>query len=588
MGKKKILVIDFDQEFLRFLSQFLCSKGFSVSTAADGSAGLERCKAENPDLIITEAMLPKLHGFELCSRITHSATQKIPVIIVTGIYKDTIYKTEALRTFGASAYFEKPLDPDDLLVSIRKVLGLPAEPAKSENDLDEAILESLASAPTAQGPTGLQLQTESHPTSKKGKKDLGQDEIDNMLQSTLAEFGLKTGKKKTSVEAPKSKSAAQDRVPAMKFVPAAPKPVSDSDLPTPKATAAPFPPLPREKKPDVSTLTSGNMPRGLPQGIARRGIQGGMPPWSQGAGPCPAREREAGSEATVGRGKREAGSPSKLTPAFGEFLEKKRRPFFPKIFGVVAGIMILMSAMVFFLKPGRSGSPRQEVAPPITDGTALETAVPPAGGQQAPDPADAAAKVKKPVKTQPKTEAQKPPVNKSVEAPPQAVEDIKPLIPDSDSLLQLQVPDSAGTDAAREAAPDQAAAAGDTLVSQGQDPSQRGSADPLAAPAVRLKAGDLVPLGDVDIQPQVLKAAEPAYPPAALSMRKAGSVTVNALVSETGDVLQTAVVRGVNGALGFNKAAETAVRKWKFSPAEKGGVKVRVWKPITVTFKLKS
>jgi TonB family protein len=48
------------------------------------------------------------------------------------------------------------------------------------------------------------------------------------------------------------------------------------------------------------------------------------------------------------------------------------------------------------------------------------------------------------------------------------------------------------------------------------------------------------------------------------------------------------VVRGVNGALGFNKAAETAVRKWKFSPAEKGGVKVRVWKPITITFKLKS
>jgi len=62
-------------------------------------------------------------------------------------------------------------------------------------------------------------------------------------------------------------------------------------------------------------MTSGNMPLGLPRGTARRGIQGGMPPWSQGAGPCPAREGEAGSEATVGRGKREAGSPSKLTSA---------------------------------------------------------------------------------------------------------------------------------------------------------------------------------------------------------------------------------------------------------------------------------
>jgi TonB family protein len=554
MGKKKILVVDFDQEFLRFLSQFLCNKGFSVSTAADGSAGLEKCKAENPDLIITEAMLPKLHGFELCSRITHSATQKIPVIIVTGIYKDTIYKTEALHTFGASAYFEKPLDPDDLLVSIRKVLGLPAEPGKSENDLDEAIMESLASAPMAQGPTGLQLQTESHPTSKKGKKDLGQDEIDNLLQSTLAEFGLKTGKKKTSVEASKPKSDELDPVPAA-LAPKTPRPSSDANIPwilpavkakvpsAPKASPASLSPRSEEKKSVVQI-----------------------------------RPKAAAMDVPA----------STPLPAFGEFLEKKKRPFFPKIFGAVAGIMILMSAMVFFLKPGRSGSPRQEVAPPITDGTSLETAVQPAGGQQAPDPTDAAAKVKKPVKTQPNAEAQKPPVNRSVEARPQAVEDIKPLIPDSDSLLQLQAPDSAGTDAAKEAASDQAAAAGDTLVSQGQNPSQGGSADPLAAPIVKLKAGDLVPLGDVDILPQVLKAAEPAYPSAALSMRVAGSVTVNALVSETGDVLQTAVVRGVNGALGFNKAAETAVRKWKFSPAEKGGVKVRVWKPITITFKLKS
>lgn len=554
MGKKKILVVDFDQEFLRFLSQFLCNKGFSVSTAADGFAGLEKCKAENPDLVITEAMLPKLHGFELCSRITHSATQKIPVIIVTGIYKDTIYKTEALRTFGASAYFEKPLDPDDLLISIRKVLGLPAEPGKSENDLDEAIMESLASAPMAQGPSGLQLQTESHPTSKKGKKDLGQDEIDNMLQSTLAEFGLKTGKKKTSVEAPKPKSAAPDQVPAA-LAPKTPRPSSDANIPwilpavkakvpsAPKASPASPSPRSEEKKSVVQ-----NRPKAAAVDIP-------------------------------------ASTP---LPAFGEFLEKKRRPFFPKIFGAVAGIMILMSAMVFILKPGRSGSPRQEIAPPITDGTALETAVPPAGGQQAPDPADAAAEVKKPVKTQPNTEARKPPLNKPVEPPPQAVEDVKPLIPDSDSLLQLQVPDSAGTDAERETASDGAAATGDTLVSQGQDPSQGGSADPPEAPAVKLKAGDLVPLEDVDIQPRMLKAAEPIYPPAALSMRKEGSVTVNALVSETGDVIQTVVVRGIKSALGFDKSAEAAVRKWKFSPAEKGGVKVRVWKPITVTFKLKS
>ena len=538
MGTKKILVVDFDQEFLRFLSQFLRNEGFRVSTAADGSAGLEQCKDENPDLIITEAMLPKLHGFELCSRITHSATRKVPVIIVTGVYKDTIYKTEALHTFGASAYFEKPLDPNDLLVSIRKVLGLPAEPGKSEDDLDEAIMESLVSAPI-----------------KKGKKDHGQDEIDNMLRSTLAEFGLKPEKKMASVEAPKAKPAAQEPVPAT-LAPKTPRPSSDANIPW-------ILPAMKAKVPSA--------PKASP------------------ASPSPRSEEK--KSVVQNRPKEAAVDVPAFTPlpAFREFFEKKKRPFFPKIFGAVAGILILTSAMVFVLKPGKSRPLGQESVPPATDELSLKTAVPPDLRQQAADQADKKAERKRPGMIPILAgETQRPAANKPVEAPPPAVEDIKPLVPNSDSLLQLQVPDPAGTDAAREAASGLAITAGDMPASQGQDLLRGGSADPPEAQEVKLKAGDLVPLGDVDVPPQVLKTAEPIYPPAALNMRMEGSVTVNALVSETGDVIQTVVVRGIKAALGFDKSAEAAVRRWKFSPAEKGGVKVRVWKLITVTFRLRS
>jgi TonB family protein len=536
MGTKKILVVDFDQEFLRFLSQFLRNAGFSVSTAADGAAGLEQCKDENPDLIITEAMLPKLHGFELCSRITHSATRKVPVIIVTGVYKDTIYKTEALHTFGASAYFEKPLDPDDLLVSIRKILGLPAEPGKSEDDLDEAIMESLVSAPI-----------------KKRKKDLERDEIDNMLRSTLAEFGLKPGKKMASVEAPKAKPAAQEPVPAT-LAPKTPRLSSDANIPwilpavKAKVPSAPVPPMPSPTSEEKKSVVQ-NRPK-----TAAVDVPASTP-----------------------------------LAAFGEFLEKKKRPFFPKIFGAVAGVLILTSAIVYVLKPAKSRSLGQESVPPAMDELSLKTAASPDLRQQAAGQADKRAEGKRPGKTPILAEeTQRPAANKPVEAPPPAVEDIKPLVLNSDSLLQLQVPDSAGTDAAREAASGLATPAGDTPASQGQDLLQGGSADPPEAQEVKLKAGDLVPLGDVDVPPQVLKTAEPIYPPAALSMRMEGSVTVNALVSETGDVIQTVVVRGIKGALGLDKSAEAAVRRWKFSPAEKGGVKVRVWRLITVTFRLRS
>jgi len=65
-----------------------------------------------------------------------------------------------------------------------------------------------------------------------------------------------------------------------------------------------------------------------------------------------------------------------------------------------------------------------------------------------------------------------------------------------------------------------------------------------------------------------------------------GTITVNALISETGDVLRTEILKGIKGGYGFEKSAETAVRQWKFRPAEKDGIPVRVWKPIDINFKL--
>jgi len=104
MTKNKILLIDFDNEFLKFLGQALSQEGYEIQTATDGLAGFEKFSEFQPDLVIMEAMLPKFHGFELCSRITSHPTKKAPVIIVTGIYKDSVYKTEALKSLGASAF----------------------------------------------------------------------------------------------------------------------------------------------------------------------------------------------------------------------------------------------------------------------------------------------------------------------------------------------------------------------------------------------------------------------------------------------------------------------------------------------------
>jgi TonB family protein len=526
MGIRKILVVDFDLEFQKFLAQFLRQEGFDVVTASDGFAGMDKAKSERPDLVITEAMLPKLHGFELCSRITHSATNKLPVIIVTGVYRDTVYKTEALRTFGASAYFEKPLDTDELLVSIRKVLGLPARPGKKDEGFDEALLESLAMPEKARKAPLVKPAIERPVPPKPKGKDSGPDEIDTMLQSTLAEFGLNTPVKKKPTAskpvAPSSPPAVSRAIPpAVSVVP--PKTIPPAPAPYRQTVYQPTPPPEAVKAPQaVQVPETGPAPRSF--------------------------------------------EPAAIAP-FSEFTEKKRPGFSPKIFGAAAGVLILSSAMIFVLKPHKSRQVEPIASPQVQEEIKSEP-------ESAQIPAPAGEKPKRRADAKPA-----PAIRKPAMETPIAIEDAAPLVPTAAPQLEIKPQEadaSTGTKTAGTEAESQAGTAAGTVP------------EPMAEfPAVKIKVGDLLPLESVDTAPRTIRTAEPVYPPTAMSIRAETSVTVNALISETGDVIQTSVTGKTKGFYGFDKAAENAVRKWKFSPARKDGVAVRVWKPITITFKMK-
>lgn len=100
-----------------------------------------------------------------------------------------------------------------------------------------------------------------------------------------------------------------------------------------------------------------------------------------------------------------------------------------------------------------------------------------------------------------------------------------------------------------------------------------------------LKEGDIVPLEMVDTPPTVLKRVQADYPAAARSFGIEGTIIVNALISEKGDVIKTEIVKGIKGAFGFNQSAQRAVSRWKFEPASIKGIKVKVWMPIAIVFK---
>jgi TonB family protein len=106
------------------------------------------------------------------------------------------------------------------------------------------------------------------------------------------------------------------------------------------------------------------------------------------------------------------------------------------------------------------------------------------------------------------------------------------------------------------------------------------------APAQRAREGELVAPGTAGlVNPRVLRRGTVPYPSMARQQKVEGTVITNVLVSETGDVLEVRVMRGISRG-GLNEAAVSAMRRSSFAPGTKDGVKVKAWVTVPVEFKL--
>ena len=121
-SKKTILVVDDERDLVETIKIRLVAEGFQVIEAFDGFQGLEKVKAQNPDLVLLDVMMPKLNGYQVCREIKKSDRLKnIPVIMLTS-------KTQESDKFwgvevGADDYLAKPFEFDLLLQSIHRQLG---------------------------------------------------------------------------------------------------------------------------------------------------------------------------------------------------------------------------------------------------------------------------------------------------------------------------------------------------------------------------------------------------------------------------------------------------------------------------------
>jgi DNA-binding response OmpR family regulator len=115
-GPARLLAVDDDFDILRMLDRTLKSAGYIVDLARDGREAEQKLKSEKYDLVVLDAMLPHVHGFEICARLKASPrTRKMPVILVSAVYRGWRYAHDARETFGADDYLEKPFHLPELL-----------------------------------------------------------------------------------------------------------------------------------------------------------------------------------------------------------------------------------------------------------------------------------------------------------------------------------------------------------------------------------------------------------------------------------------------------------------------------------------
>lgn len=143
-GPAKILAVDDDGDILRLVDKTLRAAGHLVELARDGHEAEEKLKTTRYDLVLLDAMLPHVHGFEICARLKASPrTRNMPVILMSAIYRGWRYASDARDAFGADDFLEKPFHLPDLLKRVQQRLGASAPKAPASDRAEKFYDEGM-------------------------------------------------------------------------------------------------------------------------------------------------------------------------------------------------------------------------------------------------------------------------------------------------------------------------------------------------------------------------------------------------------------------------------------------------------------
>lgn len=119
---KKVLIVDDEQNITISIEFLMRREGFEVLVAHDGAEGLSLIRAERPDLVLLDIMMPKLNGFEVCQAVRADPTLAgVRILMLTA--KGRAAEMEKGLSLGADAYIPKPFATKELVAKVKELLN---------------------------------------------------------------------------------------------------------------------------------------------------------------------------------------------------------------------------------------------------------------------------------------------------------------------------------------------------------------------------------------------------------------------------------------------------------------------------------
>lgn len=145
-----ILIVDDEAEIRRMLDKLLSGKGYRVLQADAGYMALKMVKEHTPDLMVLDAMLPEIHGFDIARRIKGSKRYgHIPIVMVSAVYRGWHYAEDLKQSCGVEAFIEKPFRIGEVVDAVDSALrGRASRPLvdadQMHQEAEQALTEGVA------------------------------------------------------------------------------------------------------------------------------------------------------------------------------------------------------------------------------------------------------------------------------------------------------------------------------------------------------------------------------------------------------------------------------------------------------------